>query len=123
MSVCRFNYKYIKEKATPGSWRRGYEASKTGIVTNIEQKLAGIEAKVKGNFKDHYDVSLSFTKSGVKAQCSCPLKEEWCKHSIAVGIKVNLGCFPFGRLSHCVRVASSEPSPSVYIIAYPIEKY
>ena len=88
MSVCRFNYKYIKEKATPGSWRRGFEASKTGIVTSIEQKLAGVEAKVKGNFKDHYDVSLSFTKSGVKAQCSCPLKEDWCKHSIAVGLKV-----------------------------------
>ena len=88
MSVCSFNYKYIKEKATPGSWRRGYEASKTGIVTAIEQKLAGVEAKVKGNYKDSYDVSLSFSKSGVKAQCSCPLKEEWCKHSIAVGLKV-----------------------------------
>lgn len=88
MSVCSFNYKYIKEKATPGSWRRGYEASKTGIVSHLQQKLAGVEAKVKGNYKDSYDVSLSFTKSGVKAQCSCPLKEEWCKHSIAVALKV-----------------------------------
>lgn len=88
MSVCKFNYKYIKDKATPGSWRRGYEGYQKDIVMSYDTKLAGVDAKVKGNFKDAYETSLTFTKNGVKADCSCPLKEEWCKHAIAVGLKV-----------------------------------
>ena len=31
--------------------------------------------------------SLSFTKNSVHAECSCPVKDEWCKHAIALGIK------------------------------------
>ncbi len=88
MNVCKFNYKYIKDKATPGSWRRGYEGYQKGIVMSYDTKIAGVDAKVKGNFKDAYETSLTFTKNGVKADCSCPLKEEWCKHAIAVGLKV-----------------------------------
>ena len=87
-AICKFNYKYIKDKATPGSWRRGYESHKNDVVLSCEPKLAGVDAKVKGNFQDSYETSLTFTKTGVKAECSCPLKEEWCKHSIAVGLKV-----------------------------------
>ncbi len=86
--VCKFNYKYIKDKATPGSWRRGYESHKNDVVLSYEKKLAGVDAKVKGNFQDSYETSLTFTKTGVKAECSCPLKEEWCKHAVAVGLKV-----------------------------------
>ena len=88
MSVCKFNYKYIKDKATPGSWRRGYEGYQKDIVLSYDTKIAGVDAVVKGNFKDAYETSLTFTKNGVKADCSCPLKEEWCKHAIAVGLKV-----------------------------------
>ena len=88
MNVCKFNYKYIKDKATPGSWRRGYEGYQKGIVMSYDTKIAGVDAQVKGNFKDAYETSLTFTKTGVKADCSCPLKEEWCKHAIAVGLKV-----------------------------------
>ena len=88
MSFCKFNYKYIKDKATPGSWRRGYESYQKDIVMSYDTKIAGVDAKVKGNFKDAYETSLTFTKTGVKADCSCPLKEEWCKHAIAVGLKV-----------------------------------
>lgn len=88
MSICKFNYKYIKDKATPGSWRRGYESHQKDVVLSYAKKLAGIDAKVKGNFQDSYETSLTFTKTGIKAECSCPLKEEWCKHSIAVGLKV-----------------------------------
>ena len=29
MAVCNFNYKYVKDNSTPGSFRRGYEAYKT----------------------------------------------------------------------------------------------
>ena len=87
-AICKFNYKYIKDKATPGSWRRGYESHKNDVVLSCEPKLAGVDAKVKGNFQDSYETSLTFTKTGVKAECSCPLEEEWCKHSIAVGLKV-----------------------------------
>ena len=88
MSICKFNYKYIKDRASAGSWRRGYESYQKDIVLSYDKKIAGVEAKVKGNFKDAYETSLTFTKTGVKADCSCPLKEEWCKHAIAVGLKV-----------------------------------
>ena len=88
INACKFNYKYIKDRATPGSWRRGYESHQKGIVLSYETRLAGVDAKVKGNFKDAYETSLTFTRDGVKADCSCPLKEEWCKHAIAVGLKV-----------------------------------
>lgn len=88
INACKFNYKYIKDRSTPGSWRRGYESHQKGIVLSYETRLAGVDAKVKGNFKDAYETSLTFTRDGVKADCSCPLKEEWCKHAIAVGLKV-----------------------------------
>ena len=84
----KFNYKFIKDNTNAGNWRRGYEASKTDIIQELNVGLAGVEAKIKGNFKDHYDTSLSFTKNSVKAECSCPVKDEWCKHAIALGIKV-----------------------------------
>ena len=90
----RFNYKYIKDNTTMGNWRRGYEASKTDIILETKEGLAGIEAKIKGNFKDHYDTSLSFTKNSVHAECSCPVKDEWCKHAIAVGLEaIECGLF------------------------------
>ena len=53
MSVCKFNYKYIKDKATPGSWRRGYEGYQKDIVMSYDTKLAGVDAKVKRN-KPHF---------------------------------------------------------------------
>ncbi len=67
MNVCKFNYKYIKDKATPGSWRRGYEGYQKGIVMSYDTKIAGVDAQVKGNFKDAYETSLTFTKTGVKS--------------------------------------------------------
>ena len=88
INACKFNYKYIKDRSTPGSWRRGYEGHQKGIVLSYDTRLAGVDAKVKGNFKDAYETSLTFTRDSVKADCSCPLKEEWCKHAIAVGLKV-----------------------------------
>lgn len=88
MSFCKFNYKYIKDRSSAGSWRRGYESHQKGVVLSYEKKLAGVSAKVKGNFKDSYETSLDFKKTEVKAQCNCPLKEEWCKHAVAVGLKV-----------------------------------
>lgn len=87
MGVFEFNHKYIKDRSTPGSWRRGYESHNKGIIAAYEVKLAGVDAKVKGNFKDFYETSLSFKKTGVSAECTCPLKEEWCKHAIAVALK------------------------------------
>ena len=81
-----FNNKFIKDSAKPGSWRRGYECYQKGLVTDVALKDNVISGKVKGNFKDHYDVSLKFTKTGVKTSCSCPLDEPWCKHVVALGL-------------------------------------
>ena len=83
----KFNFRYIKELAAPGSWRRGYDYYKKGQV--ISAKLIGDEVKaaVKGSFKDKYDITLHFTEEKVSATCTCPLKEEWCKHAICVGLE------------------------------------
>ena len=43
--------------------------------------------KVKGNFQDYYNTDLIFKKNKVEARCNCPLKEEWCKHAVAVALK------------------------------------
>lgn len=45
-----------------------------------------LKAQVKGNFKDHYDVSLTFRKGEIIPSCSCPLEEKWCKHVVALGL-------------------------------------
>ena len=44
-----------------------------------------MRAKVKGNFKSHYETGIKFTKVGAKPTCNCPLEEPWCKHAIALG--------------------------------------
>ena len=81
-----FNFKYLKDNSTPGSWRRGYEYHQKEQVASFEVGKTGVKAQVKGNFKSHYDVELKFKKTGVEPTCSCPLKEKWCKHAIAVGL-------------------------------------
>lgn len=123
MTVCKFNYKYIKDKATPGSWRRGYESYQKDIVLGYEKKIAGVDAKVKGNFKDAYETSLTFTKTGVKADCSCPLKEEWCKHAIAVGLKVINDKVYDEYLERVHKVTPEYPDEQVPLVENPTGRY
>ena len=81
-----FNFQYIKNLATPGSWRRGYEYYRTNQVLDAELQDNTVIASVKGNFQDKYNIKLNFTPEKVSAQCDCPLEEEWCKHATAVGL-------------------------------------
>lgn len=82
-----FNFKYIKERSSAGSWRRGYDYYKNDKLLDIDRQGDTVVAKVKGKFKDSYTVKLTFEENGeVKANCSCPLKEEWCKHAVSVGL-------------------------------------
>ena len=39
------------------------------------------------NYQDFYVTDLIFKKNKIEARCNCPLKEEWCKHSVAVALK------------------------------------
>ena len=87
MSTTGFNYKFIKEHASPGSWRRGYEYHTSNMVFDNYPEKNFYMGKVKGNFQDHYNTDLIFKKNKVEARCNCPLKEEWCKHSVAVALK------------------------------------
>ena len=82
-----FNYKYIKDRASAGSWRRGYEYHLKDMVFDTYPEKNFYMGKVKGNFQDHYNTDLIFKKNKVEARCNCPLKEEWCKHAVAVGLK------------------------------------
>ncbi|MDD3014800.1 MAG: SNF2-related protein, partial [Candidatus Gastranaerophilales bacterium] len=81
-----FNFKYIKDAAAPGSWRRGYEYYQKKMV--LESNLIDdiVEATVKGSFQDSYSVKLNFTPEKISAECNCPLSEEWCKHAVSVGL-------------------------------------
>lgn len=83
----KFNFKYIKELAAPGSWRRGYDYYRKGQIIKAELKGNEVKASVKGSFKDKYDTSLKFTQKKVSANCTCPLEEEWCKHAVSVGLE------------------------------------
>lgn len=87
MSAAEFNYKFIKENASAGSWRRGYEYHLKDMVFDSYPEKNFYMAKVKGNFQDHYNTDLIFKKNKVEARCNCPLKEEWCKHAVAVALK------------------------------------
>lgn len=81
-----FNFKYIKDKATPGSWRRGYEYLLKKQVLESSFEGNTVSAKVKGNYQDHYSIELDFSEEEIKAKCDCPLEEEWCKHAVSVGL-------------------------------------
>lgn len=87
MSTTKFNYKFIKENASAGSWRRGYEYHTKDMVFDNYPEKNFYMGKVKGNFQEYYNTDLIFKKNKVEARCNCPLKEEWCKHAVAVALK------------------------------------
>ncbi|MDX2084420.1 MAG: SNF2-related protein [Candidatus Melainabacteria bacterium] len=85
--VIEFNFGYVKQKAKPGSWRRGYNYFRTDRIESLHLTTDGVEAKVKGNFKEAYVTKLIFEPDDVGVDCSCPLEEEWCKHAVGVALK------------------------------------
>ena len=87
MAVEEFNFKLVKEKAGAGAWRRGYELYAKDMVMESYPEKNFYMAKVKGNFQAYYNTDLIFKKNKVEARCNCPLKDEWCKHAVAVAIK------------------------------------
>ena len=87
MSAFKFNFKYLKDHATAGAWRRGYEYYQKEMILQSYPEKNFYMGKVKGNFQDSYNTDLIFKKNKVEARCNCPLKDEWCKHSVAVAIK------------------------------------
>ena len=87
MSEFKFNYDFLKKNATSGSWRRGYELYQKDMILESYPEKNFYKAKVKGNYQDFYITDLIFKKNKVEARCNCPLKEEWCKHSVAVALK------------------------------------
>ena len=84
--MINFNFKYIKDLAAPGSWRRGYDYYKKKMVLSSKLENDIFTAKVKGSFQDSYEIKLHFSEEKVTAECSCPLEEEWCKHAVCVGL-------------------------------------
>ena len=87
MSDFKFNYDFLKKNATSGSWRRGYEYYQKDMILEAYPEKNFFKGKVKGNYQDFYITDLIFKKNKVEARCNCPLKEEWCKHSVAVALK------------------------------------
>lgn len=81
------NFKFLKNNAKPGSWRRGYEYHLKNQVLEAELVDNVIKGKVKGNFQDYYTTDIVLGDEGIKAECDCPLEEEWCKHAVSVALK------------------------------------
>ena len=71
----KFNFKYLKEQATAGSFRRGYECYTSNNILESRVEKNFYHAKVKGNYQDFYITDLIFKKNKVEARCNCPLKE------------------------------------------------
>ncbi len=86
-TIIVFNFGYIKQQAKPGSWRRGYNYFKENQLQHITMDSIGVRGKVKGKYKDNYNIQLKFKKDHVEAVCDCPLEEPWCKHSVAVALE------------------------------------
>jgi SNF2 family DNA or RNA helicase len=86
-TIIDFNFGYIKQQAKPGSWRRGYNYFKEDQLQHITMDSIGVRGKVKGKFKESYNIQLKFKKDFVEAVCDCPLEEPWCKHSVAVALE------------------------------------
>ena len=94
MSEFKFNYDFLKKNATAGSWRRGYELYQKDMLLEAESEKNFFKGKVKGNYQDFYVTDLIFKKNKVEARCNCPLKEEWCKHSVAVALRaIEVGAY------------------------------
>ena len=85
--ISKFNFKYIKDNASAGSWRRGYEYYKKDMILEAVPTKNFYQCKVKGNFQDFYATDLVFKKNAVETRCNCPLKEDWCKHTVAIALK------------------------------------
>jgi len=79
-------FQYIKNLASPGVWRRGYDYYQKNQVEKVELYEEGIKGTVKGNFKDEYKTHLKFFENEVRADCDCPFPDEWCKHAVAVAL-------------------------------------
>ena len=60
-----FNNKFLKDNSKPGSYRRGYETFQKGMVEDVKFNENIVRAKVKGNFRSHYETGIKFTKAGV----------------------------------------------------------
>ena len=62
MSTTKFNYKFIKENASAGSWRRGYEYHTKDMVFDNYPEKNFYMGKVKGNFQEYYNTDLIFKR-------------------------------------------------------------
>lgn len=82
------SFKTIKTLAKPGAWRRGYGYyQKKGQVMSVDVTKTGLEGKVKGNYQDAYEITLTLSPEGdITPTCSCPLDEVWCKHVVSVAL-------------------------------------
>ena len=61
------------------------ETFQKGMIEDLKFNENIVRAKIKGNFKPHYETGIKFTKACAKPTCNCPLDEPWCKHAIALG--------------------------------------
>ena len=52
-----FNNKYIKDNATAGSWRRGWEYFQQNQVEEITFDGEKVNGKIKGNYKSFYETT------------------------------------------------------------------
>lgn len=74
--------------ATPSNVRLGREIAEEGDVSVTQKDDATITATVRSDNTSTRTVRLTRTKDGWKGSCSCSGKSVFCKHCVAVLLRV-----------------------------------
>jgi uncharacterized Zn finger protein len=77
---------FIRAKASPDSFRRGYSYFQSGAVADLALRGNTLHGQVEGSEYTPYRISITFDQGGVtSASCTCPYNwSGWCKHIVAV---------------------------------------
>jgi uncharacterized Zn finger protein len=86
MSIPCINPETIHRNATSQSFARGKSYYQSGAVSTLTQRDTVVQAEVKGNEAEPYQVTVQFDTGGITAtHCTCAYNfEGWCKHIVAV---------------------------------------
>lgn len=78
----------LRELAMPANFKLGQEIEKTGEIDIVEQSTVGVKAKIKPLDGQRRTTEISASKNGLKWKCSCTNRETFCKHCVALGLRV-----------------------------------
>ena len=73
----------LEQVAKPAAFERAKDISADDIAL-LEVQDDELQAQIVGT--QPYLITLRLTANGVSANCTCPVRDEWCKHAVAVAL-------------------------------------